>query len=289
MVFHFRHALKAWILLALSGLLFKLHYTGEIGKLINLKYSFYTQVASVGLIFLFYVQTGRIWIDRREQQEEACGPDCSHDDGKEARGPVRTAAGYLILLLPLATGFLLPPQTLDAAAAAKKGLVNLSGPQVQSQATLELMKEQKNEQSRLEKLYSEELVKLQAMDAIVMDEQNYATYIDVLSTFPDRFQGKRIQLSGFVYKEDGMASNRLVVSRFLVTHCVADAAVIGLLAETDEAPKLTPDTWLKAEGILEIGDYEGARMPLIRVTGWSKIQPPDDPYLYPEMKLLVSP
>lgn len=79
----------------------------------------------------------------------------------------------------------------------------------------------------------------------------------------------------------------MVISRFLITHCVADAGIVGFLSEFDEASALAEDTWIEATGILDVTTYNGAQLPLIKITDWKTIDQPEEPYLYPlTVKLL---
>ncbi|PLR99063.1 TIGR03943 family putative permease subunit [Bacillus sp. T33-2] len=77
---------------------------------------------------------------------------------------------------------------------------------------------------------------------------------------------------GFVYKEDGFTENQLVVSRFLVTHCIADAGLIGFLSEFPDAAKIEKDKWIKIEGIIESGSYMGNPLPVIKVSKWEEMK-----------------
>ncbi|WP_429465445.1 hypothetical protein [Neobacillus sp. B4I6] len=79
-----------------------------------------------------------------------------------------------------------------------------------------------------------------------------------------------------------MSQNQLVISRFLITHCVADASIIGFVSEFSEpSPSLEKDTWVEAEGVLDITTFNGTELPLIKITGLKKINEPEKPYLYP--------
>lgn len=262
MAFHFQHALRAFILFAFAGFLFKLHYTGDIGKYINVKYSILSQLASVLFVFLFLIQAPRAWTrshpdtgrhDISHPHHADCvhhaghnhptncehHNDCEHDHGF-AGSSLRKAAAYFIIAFPLMTGFLLPPNTLDAAIASKKGA------------------------------------------RLPLSQADYVTYADAIPMFPENAAGQTIKATGFVYKEPGMGPNQLVVARFVVTHCVADAGVIGFLAEWDGAGQLQEDTWIEIQGKLDVAVYEGMELPKIAVTAWKKIQPPKDPYVYPQ-------
>jgi len=78
-----------------------------------------------------------------------------------------------------------------------------------------------------------------------------------------------------------------VISRFLITHCVADASIIGFLSEIPEASNLAEDTWIEAEGIIDIGYYNGVELPLLKINKWKEIKIPEESYLYP-IDILIS-
>ncbi len=75
-------------------------------------------------------------------------------------------------------------------------------------------------------------------------------------------------LSSLFKKEVGISFTeyiQLVISRFLITHCVADASIVGFLTEFPEAPTLTEDTWLEVVGTIGQTTYEGASLPVIHI------------------------
>ncbi|MDE1455968.1 TIGR03943 family protein, partial [Bacillus paralicheniformis] len=74
---------------------------------------------------------------------------------------------------------------------------------------------------------------------------------------------------------------QLVLSRFMITHCIADASLIGFLAEWSGAEQLQPDTWIELEGTLGKASYNGAVIPIIRTKRWKEISEPKQPYVYP--------
>ncbi len=344
MKFQFQQTLKALILLAFAGLLFKLHYSGEIAKYINVKYSIWSQIASVMFVFLFFIQLERSWSHRQRAHDhahaEADGVDdphvcdhagCDHDHGFSGWS-LKTAAAYAVIAFPLITGFLLPPKILDASVAAKKGTL-LAQPKTGNESAADHQKttlpeplsdrtdamppngntgsnrtelnvkepnpdtltdnaaggeaadpsgtEAEERAGTWEDMYSEEIEKLTDLPSIDLNDQNFVSYTDTIHFFPEKFAGKRIKISGFVYKEPGMSEEQLVVARFIITHCVADAGVIGFLAKWNEAGRLQKDTWIEIQGTLGVTTYDDAEMPVIQVDGWKKIQAPKDPYVYP--------
>jgi putative membrane protein len=306
--FHFQQAIRALILLVFSIMLFKLHFTGEITKFINPKYEALSQIASILFLILFFIQITRIWTVE-EHSHQYCDHedhDCSHHhDHGDSPFNAKKLISYLIITVPLITGFLLPPKVLDASIADKKGAMMILSSQKQIPKVNEnaekpieenningleeslvdennvnsLDLENQNEMSNEE--YERLKQKLVQSPNIVMDDSMFAAYYDEINMDIKKYKGREIQLKGFVYKENGLEQDQLVISRFLITHCVADASIIGFLSELPEASALQEDSWIEANGVLDISTYNGIELPVIKITNWKIISEPKEPYLYP--------
>jgi putative membrane protein len=300
--FHFQQAVRAFILLAFSVLLFKLHFSGEMTKFINPKYEGLSQSASVLFLILFIIQTTRIWTVKENSDHHHCHHDdhdhnCSHDHGDSSFNTKKLIA-YFVIVFPLVTGFLLPAKVLDASIAEKKGglavLTNQKQKQEQktspntTEAGEPSIKENLIDQSRISdpKVYTEEEYdqlkqQLEQSSTIEMNDNIFSTYYDEIHMDLEKFKGREIKLKGFVYKEDGLEEDQLVIARFMITHCVADAGIIGFISELPEASSLEVNTWIDAEGVLETTTYNGTEIPIIKITNWKKTDEPKQPYLYP--------
>lgn len=304
MKFSFQQATRAMILLTFSAMLFKLHYTDEITKFINPKYVGLSQSASVIFLILFFIQITRIWTKKEyshhncHHEDEACG----HDHGNSAFN-TKKLISYIIIVFPLITGFLLPAKVLDASIASKKGgLAVLSNNTVTTQPDRNVNSSEEdadtnnnipeddnqvdpglieNQKEISKEEFNQLIQKLEHSSTIKMDDFVYNAYYEEISKDINKFKGRNIELKGFVYKEDGLAQNQLVISRFLITHCVADASIIGFLSEIPEASSIDEDTWVEANGVLDTITYNGLELPFIKITNWTKISAPKEPYLYP--------
>ncbi|MCS0671241.1 TIGR03943 family putative permease subunit [Cytobacillus firmus] len=318
MKIHFQQALRALILLAFCGLIFQLHYTGDITKYINPKFVRLSQSASILFLFLFFIQITRIWTSHKEEvvHEHHHGKDCCHHDDHSCshnhdHGDTpftgKKLLSYSIILFPLLTGFFLPARTLDASIAEKKGGLAILGNQKQEVNTsagseesdidledysfeeeLEEVEELEHDLSvneEVEEISNEEFEQLKkdlySASAIKMDDKVFSLYYEEISKDIDKFIGREIEFQGFIYKEEGLASNQLVISRFLITHCVADASMIGFLSEMEEAPELYDNMWVKVSGVIDKAAYNGTELPLIKIKEWKEIEEPFIPYLYP--------
>ncbi|MFJ7472100.1 TIGR03943 family putative permease subunit [Peribacillus frigoritolerans] len=314
MQIQFQQATRALILLAFSSLIFKLHFTGEITKFINPKYESLSQVASVIFLILFFIQITRTWKVKKSSDHHCYqhDHDCDHNhDHGDSSFNTKKLISYFIIVFPLLTGFLLPAKVLDASIANKKGAMlalsnqkqepkedknkeNSNPPEEMEESNINgqadpsiddnpvdpaLLENQQEEISEEE--YNLLIQQLEQNQNIEMNDYVYAAYYEEMSKDINKFKGRKIELKGFVYKEDGFAQNQLVISRFLITHCVADASIIGFLSEFPEASSLDKDTWIKANGVIEISTYNGTELPVIKITDWEKISEPYEPYLYP--------
>ncbi|PKC50146.1 hypothetical protein RhiirA1_406162, partial [Rhizophagus irregularis] len=138
------------------------------------------------------------------------------------------------------TGFTLAPATLDSSIAANKGFLLSQGGNKESVGSSnrnsllegsESLAEKENidiyssvEDIALpnnnylsEEEYDEKFRMLQEAETIQMTEDMFSTYYGEINKQPEAYVGKRIKMSGFVFKEDGLASNQLVISRFQIT------------------------------------------------------------------------
>lgn len=297
MVFQTQQAVRAAILLLFTVLIFKFHYTGEMTKFINPKYIGLSQIASVLFLILFFIQITRIWEKKTHHHHDH---DCSHNhdcDHNHDHGntpmTLKKVVSYIIIAFPLITGFALPAKVLDSSIAEKKGgMAVITGKSEKAPPNESTTVEEEVQASDTEvlpnphgEITQEEMnsivQKLKQSDPIVMDDYVYYLNYEEISKDVSSYKGKEITLKGFVYKEEGFQADQLVISRFLITHCVADASIIGFLTQFDEAASLEKDTWVEATGILDVTTYNGMEMPIIKITDWKTIEEPSKPYLFP--------
>jgi putative membrane protein len=299
---HVQQAVRAFILLAFSVLLFTLHFSGEITKFINPKYEGLSQSASVLFLILFIIKTTRIWTVQDTSHHPSCDHDhhghhCSHDHG-DSPFNTKKLLSYLVIVFPLVTGFLLPAKVHDASIEDKKGGLAVLTNQKQKQeekttpnnneAGEPVPQENLIDPSRIcdpkvftKEEYEQLKQQLEQSSTIEMNDNIFSTYYDEIHMDLNKYKGREIELKGFVYKEDGLEQDQLVLARFMITHCVADAGIIGFISELPDAPSLEENTWVEAKGVLDTTTFNGVELPIIRITNWKKINEPKEPYLYP--------
>lgn len=304
MNFHFQQAIRAVILFAFSAMIFNLHQTGEITKLINPKYENLSKTVAILFFILFVVQLTRIFSFSTKDHHHChhTGHHCCHHDHGNSPFNTKKLFSYLILIIPLATGFFIPAKTLDASIAEKKGGMMILSKQTQAAETEDFTEAAIPNQSAGDNLYGDHAPdpnlmeerqeipeeeydhlkkELSQKQTIHMTNHIYTIYYDDINSNASKYKGKKIQLTGFVLKEKGFKQNQLVLSRFLITHCIADASIIGFFSELPEAQNIDEDTWIEATGTIDISTYNGEQLPIIKIADWKKIEEPKKPYIYP--------
>nr|WP_261179011.1 TIGR03943 family protein [Anaerobacillus sp. CMMVII] len=90
-----------------------------------------------------------------------------------------------------------------------------------------------------------------------------------------------MEITGFVFREQDFEENRLVVARFSMTCCTADAGVYGTLIETEDAYLFENDMWIKVRGTIHKTEYHGYQLPVIHLREVTVVAEPQSPYVYP--------
>ncbi|MFV8829437.1 TIGR03943 family putative permease subunit [Alkalihalobacterium sp. APHAB7] len=291
MYFYIHQAIRAIILLSFAGFLFKLHYFDEIAQYINPKYIEFSQVASILFLFLFFIQVPRIWSTNKGKDiHENCGPwGCNHDDAFSNRVTVRNGVIYTIICLPVVTGLLLPAKALDASIAVNRGAL-----MQQQSLNQDIHHDDHEGHFHLHTNHIDEEICLPIEQAeaelfesgneeqvIVMEKTSFAQKFYAITENAENVKGREIVMDGFVLKEKSSSPNQLFIGRFLITHCVADATVIGFLAETEKEIAISEGSWVILKGILDVIKHGNEDVPIIRVKQLDVIEKPKEPYIYP--------
>lgn len=115
------------------------------------------------------------------------------------------------------------------------------------------------------------------------DERTIIDWIRTLNVYPepDAYTGQKANVSGFVIHPDEWPEDYLMLSRFVLTCCAADAYPVGLpvqLAVSRQA--YAPDSWLQVEGKIVTATIDGRRQLTIEPTTIESIPEPRNPYEY---------
>lgn len=119
----------------------------------------------------------------------------------------------------------------------------------------------------------------EARKHIDIDDEDFYPWLSELFLHPDRYEGYTITMRGYVFDDKHLGEKGFLLSRYLITCCIADAMPAGVLSVAEgELPE--KDTWISATGTLQIREVGGQRMPTLNMQHFEKIEPLKEPYVY---------
>lgn len=193
---------------------------------------------------------------------------------------------YVFFIIPLFMSFIFPAKSLDATSMAfgninsTQQIINTTQSNVlNSNATTDSNTGiTANTDSTSDKV--DWGLQVQG-DTIVMNDSNFVKWIQEISDNMGKYEGKKIELTGFVFKDKSFKANEFVPARFMMACCTADLQPVGFLSRYDRAAELKQDTWIKMTGKIEIVNYKGEKTPIIVAENIQKTAKPKSDYVYP--------
>lgn len=118
-------------------------------------------------------------------------------------------------------------------------------------------------------------------DTIIMTDDNFSRWLTEIYTNMDKYKDKKIQLTGFVLKNDKFNKNEFVSARLMMSCCAADLQPVGFLCHYNMEDTLKKDSWITLKGTLDITTHDDEKMPLILVEDIKNTEKPKKEYIYP--------
>jgi putative membrane protein len=179
-------------------------------------------------------------------------------------------AGYILFFITLLAGVFVSPKGLNTVIADNKGIVlsTPSAPTTQSNN------------------YQDEIILPMESEVLLFNNNNYFRLLNDIGAKLENYKGRKVQISGFVYKEESFKEEEFVVARMLMTCCAADTQTVGLLCKWSEAEALNKEEWISISGVLGVGTYlnkgtgEEIELPAVIVEKVDKIEKIENPYIY---------
>jgi len=266
--FDFGRLLQAVILFGFSIYLIKLFGTGEVHKLVSPHIAALLKL-TFGVFVVMTLYTLLTFFTKRSACE--CDHDHSHHHAHD-HGQLNPVS--LLLVVPVVLGLLVPTQALGVSKM-KNGLQTL--PKV------DLSKVPREEASYVTKPPKPK----------EGSELSLADVAENILIAPEYYFNRRFKFTGFVYHPDGWPSNRMILCRYIIACCAADASPIGITVEMKDAAKYKNNSWVQIDGT--ISTRKIPQLDRIEATNWyygypdkpvlfvhtiKQIKEPEDPYLY---------
>lgn len=247
---------KATLLLSLSVYMALLMLTGNVNNYINQRFQWLVVLACVIFGVLGVFQVWQAWLASKPATPTKpqwggvsvqLPPDHDHDhDHSLSWGAI------LVVSVPILLALVFPSRPLGAEAVM--GGISLNPVGVGNAETFSRSPKDRN----------------------ILDWLREFNRINNSASF----NGQEVDIIGFVYREAGMGDNEFMIARFTMSCCVADAFAIGLPVRIEGGGQYTTGTWLRIEGTLQAGMFEGESVPIVQPITITPTDVPDSPYLY---------
>lgn len=115
------------------------------------------------------------------------------------------------------------------------------------------------------------------------DQYELADWIRRINIDPDlsKYDGKEVNVSGFVYVNDQTATDQFFIARYRVACCAVDAIPVGLVVNKDSwKHDYQVDAWVRVRGRFEIANVNDQRSLVIIPEVIEPTEVPDVPYIY---------
>ena len=114
------------------------------------------------------------------------------------------------------------------------------------------------------------------------EERSLIDWVRTLTVYPepDAYTGQKVKVQGFVIHPPELPKDYLLLSRFVITCCAADAYPVGLPVKLPPQQAYAADIWLEVEGQMSTEDLGGKRQLAINASSIKQIPEPQNPYAY---------
>jgi len=93
-------------------------------------------------------------------------------------------------------------------------------------------------------------------------------------------------MKGFIYKQKGLIKDEFILSRIVVSCCVADSQLLGVLCNYPEGEIFAEGTWVNIDGTLSKREYKDSKsgeisvIPIIKISKIEKSDVQNNEYIY---------
>lgn len=118
------------------------------------------------------------------------------------------------------------------------------------------------------------------------EEAYEATLVDLAfeaEAFEDEwdFEGSRVVVVGRLLREASLPDDQVVLYRFAVTCCAADATAVSAIVQTSQPISVEDDGWARVTGLFRVVEEDDFPRPVILNARIEPIEAPAVPYLEP--------
>lgn len=124
--------------------------------------------------------------------------------------------------------------------------------------------------------------KIISKDVTEIQTENYTNILKAIHDEPDSYIGKKINITGYVYRVIDFKENQFVIARdMFINQSKTQSVVVGFLCEYGEIKNFQDGTWVNITGTVEMGKYHNEQIPFIDVTDLKESTEPENSFVMP--------
>jgi len=104
------------------------------------------------------------------------------------------------------------------------------------------------------------------------------TLRELLLDYPGNV-GRTVTVVAAVHRGDGVPAGRIVLFRFVITCCAADAVPAAVMADPAGCGVPPGESWVRLRGVVSKARHRGLDLPLLQARDIQVISPPHNPYI----------
>ena len=124
------------------------------------------------------------------------------------------------------------------------------------------------------------------VELIELTNSNYTNVLKEVHDNLDKYIGKKIKFTGYIYRVPDFTDTQFVLARDMVINSNLKTLVVGFLCNYNNAKKFDNNTWVEITGTITKGTYH-EEVPVIEVTQMKNISRPAEIYVYPPDEAFV--
>ncbi len=252
-------------------MLFRYWFTGKILLLLHPDYTWLSHLAAIVLLLLVIFTFYKMWVARFRKTSAKADSDAQQELGHVTLLPPNLSSA--VLLGVAIFGLIYTPRAFASETAMQRGISE----------TLTLTRAQPRRFVR----------------DTAPEERTIIDWIRLVNVYPepDAYEDEPIEVTGFVIHPETWPAGYLMISRFVLTCCAADAYPVGIPvvlngsgsgsgsssgSSSDEWSRESypVDSWLKITGTIATETLDDRRQIAIIPTQITPIEEPRNPYEY---------
>ncbi|MCB2290711.1 TIGR03943 family protein [Clostridium sp. CS001] len=252
--------------------------TGKITLFVHPKMVKYVKFSVVFFVILAIFQIKNIFSDKK---------------------PKSFKLGCFMFLIPIALGIFVRTEEISATTVINKGFSLTSQLKINNlkhkhttltDGTEQCEHDEKHNHGDYESNTPQNNVlkssQLSKGETVIMTNEDFISNYEDIYGNSCKYVDRAINMKGFIYKQKGLMEEEFILSRILVSCCMADVQIVGLLCDYKGEVVLNEGEFISIEGILGEREYKDTKsgesviIPVIKVNRLEKIDKLSNEYIY---------